>query len=1238
MSSKDVGEIESLRAQIAELKARIQQAGGDPETSEDPGRQGEAPADARFEALFEALTDAAFLYDAAGRLIAINPTGERLFGVCSQGVIGRSIDESSVEVLREDETYMSPDHWPVRLALREGRSVENVVLGVVVADEEPLWVRATAVPLTDAAGAITGAVLTLVDLTETRQVDHRRRLLERIAESTHEAIAVSDPTGRLVYVNPAYERLLGRSLDEARKVNYREFYTQESIEVIQREVAPAAARGESWEGTLKVYDAAGRQRVIWQRTDGVRDASGGLLYQFDLMHDVSEEAATRRELEAARANFREALESADHVLYRLNVKEGRYDYVSPSVERVSGFTPEEFLQQGLEDMARQVHPEDWARIQQRTEQLRSASGDERSTLQVEYRRKVKDGSYHWFYDSAMCIFGPDGQLEAVVGSAYDITEQKRVRQALEQTQGWMESILQAAPIVLFGLEADGTVAFCGGRQDRALAPLLSADDVGRPIGECTDRPRELMDLIEAAREGQEGAIELSPPGSDRVLAIKVAALEPQSDQARPVVGVAFDVTEHRRARQELDEVRTVFSTFADQFPGPAFIKDADSRLAFANQTMKDLLGADAWLGKRADEVLPDDLAESVLAADRRALEEGMVAGEEVVNDRWGTPRTWRTCRFAIERAGQPPLLGGVSIDVTDQKRIEHALRASEQRFRSIVETFPGAVWVCRNDEDFTPVYLSDRAPDIFGVTNEQLLNKEVRFLDLAHPAEVGALLSKVRSSIETGQPFISEHRVIRPDGSVVWVLELGRPVEEAGRFDRLVGTTIDITDRKRAEDRLRRNTRALQALSQCIEAMIHATDESDLLNQVCDILVETGGYRLAWAGYAMHDQAKSIRPVAQAGFEEGYLSSLKVSWAVEPWGRGPTGLAVRTGRPHVCKDVQSDPCFVPAREEAMRRGYASSIALPLRSDCETFGALNVYAGEANAFDADEVGLLSNLADELAFGILSIRSRQARQRAEQELRTAHERLEQRVRERTAQLEQTNRRLQQEVEHRKQAERELIDTHRKLMDAGEDERKWLANELHDSFGQNLFALELALSHASRRIDGESPGNEDIHACVQMCEDLIREVRSICAGLYPPTLESHGLASALEQLAEHCASTGTGATFEPEGDIQERRLDRDVEINLFRVAQEAATNALRHGQASEIRISLHMDDESVQLVVEDDGVGFDTRAGSDGMGMRTMEERAAAVGGTLRIDSRPGMTVVRIDVPLEPTRAEE
>ena len=195
----------------------------------------------------------------------------------------------------------------------------------------------------------------------------------------------------------------------------------------------------------------------------------------------------------------------------------------------------------------------------------------------------------------------------------------------------------------------------------------------------------------------------------------------------------------------------------------------------------------------------------------------------------------------------------------------------------------------------------------------------------------------------------------------------------------------DIGARKKAEAESRRLHRALQTLSNCNQALVRASSESHLLEEVCGILVREGGYRMAWVGVAEEDVTKAISPVAHAGFEDGYLESAKLTSADKGHGRGPAGRAIQMGETVIVRNIQADPSLLAWRDEALKRGYASGIALPIVLNGRVFGSLTIYAEEPEAFDSAEVELLTELRDDLAYGIQALRIKAEHELAEEVLR-------------------------------------------------------------------------------------------------------------------------------------------------------------------------------------------------------------------------------------------------------------
>lgn len=190
---------------------------------------------------------------------------------------------------------------------------------------------------------------------------------------------------------------------------------------------------------------------------------------------------------------------------------------------------------------------------------------------------------------------------------------------------------------------------------------------------------------------------------------------------------------------------------------------------------------------------------------------------------------------------------------------------------------------------------------------------------------------------------------------------------------------------QQSEELQRRLNRELRAISNCNEALIRAVDEQVLLDEICRIVCDDAGYRMVWVGYVEHDQAQTVRPVAWAGVEEGYLSEAALTWADTDRGAGPAGTAVRQEETSYTQDISTSPAFARWRASALQRGYRSVIAFPLKNDKgSVFGVMAIYSAEVDAFTSEEIRLLEELADDLAFGIMVLRGRIEHRQTEYEL--------------------------------------------------------------------------------------------------------------------------------------------------------------------------------------------------------------------------------------------------------------
>ena len=314
-----------------------------------------------------------------------------------------------------------------------------------------------------------------------------------------------------------------------------------------------------------------------------------------------------------------------------------------------------------------------------------------------------------------------------------------------------------------------------------------------------------------------------------------------------------------------------------------------------------------------------------------------------------------------------------------QNQVERERRAMAERYAQLRSCVNDSLVM--TDEGGRITEVNDRAVESYGYSHEELLALTIR--QLAHPSESGRM-DRIWDEVEARGFGMLDTMHQREDGSAF-------PVEVSVRLAEVDGRKFwqnvirDITKRKRAEAEVCRANRALRVLSSCNQALVRAGTEEQLLREICETVTETGGYPLAWIGFAGDDPQKTVRVMAGSGRAKAYLDGMTVTWSEEEHGRGPTGTCIRTGAIAVCADTQVSADFGPWKENAGRFGFKSVIGLPLRCGGAVMGALTIYAAEPDAFRPEERRLIEELAGDLAFGIEVRRRESERARAEAALR-------------------------------------------------------------------------------------------------------------------------------------------------------------------------------------------------------------------------------------------------------------
>jgi len=600
-------------------------------------------------------------------------------------------------------------------------------------------------------------------------------------------------------------------------------------------------------------------------------------------------------------------------------------------------------------------------------------------------------------------------LTAWTGFTLDRSERER-RQGKE-TADRLASIVECCNDAIIGKTTEGFVTSWNPAAE-AIYGYSAPEMIGQSISKIIppDRQKEFETILDRIRQN----LRISHYETERVrkdgqIVSVYLSVSPVKDKAGNLVGISTitrDITERKRAEAALQESEAKFRALSDLVPQLVWACTPDGLNVYFNQRWVEYTGLSleesygrGWntpFHPNDKQAAWDAWNHAVHTGDIYRVESRLRAGD-------GSYR-WFLIRGVPLRNASNSIVKwfGTCTDIDDLKRAEEALRQASLYTRSLIEASLDPLVTISREGKITDV--NQATESVTGVSRERLIGSDFsNYFTDPESARQGYKRVFEQSTVQD-YPL-----AIRSTGGKITDVLYNASVfrNEAGEVQGVFAAARDITERKRAE-------RALRTLSACNEALVRARDEQNLLQRICDLAVSVGGYRMAWVGYAEHDERKTVRPVAQSGVEADYLDTVDITWADEERGRGPTGTAIRTSIATACRDVTTDPRFAPWRENAVRRGYHSSLVLPLKDGEGAMGAISIYADEVGAFDEAEQHLLEELANDLSYGIVSLRARAQHQRRGEEIRLLNQELEKRVQERTAELRDSERRVRRKLE--------------------------------------------------------------------------------------------------------------------------------------------------------------------------------------------------------------------------------
>lgn len=680
-------------------------------------------------------------------------------------------------------------------------------------------------------------------------------------------------------------------------------------------------------------------------------------------------------------------------------------------------------------------------------------------------------------------------------------------------------------------------------------------------------------IVVSGKVGEELAVEVMKAGAhDYVMKNDLTRLCPTVERG---LKEAEERRDRRRIEEELRQSEERYRAVVEQATDGIYLLDAESRrLLETNPAFQRMLGYTE--GELRGMEVHDFVAhprEDVEATIRRTLErKRRLVGDRRYRRKDGTLLDVEVGVSVISYGGRE-VICTIARDVTERKKGEEALSQSERLYRAVVEQATENIFLV-DVETLRVVESNSAFRQALGYSEEEL--SAMTLYDVV-AADRESVEANVRLVVELQYPSVGERQYRCKDGSLLYV-EVSASIILRDDRKTLCVVAHDITERAKAQQLLERRVTGLSRIA--TELTLDRPTET-VLGALAESVIRASTAVACLV--LLLDEDGRVRPVGSPGLPGGYVEALRVIYGGGTGASKPDPVPVLEPRftTDIRRRVLEDSAYAPIHPFMREAPWDAMYTAPLRYRGRALGAAFLYYLPDQAPGEDERVFLRAVADQAAVVV------------------------------------ENARLFVEARGK----------------AALEERQKLARELHDSVSQALYGIALGAKAARERLDDGEPEGlaEPLDYVLSLAEAGMAEMRALIFELRPESLESEGLVAALEKQvaaleARHGIRVEHRFCEEPDASLPAKET-------VYRIAQEALHNVVKHARAKKVRVTLVCDPERMEIEVSDDGVGFDPDGDFPGhLGLRSMRERAARSGGAFEIESVPGGgTGVRVHIPV-------
>lgn len=797
-----------------------------------------------------------------------------------------------------------------------------------------------------------------------------------IFQQASDAFVVFDQEGNIVDVNESMCRFSGFSREEQLRMNVVDYFDPEKLKTDPLKFHNAKI-GEHVIRRREIRKKNGESVLVETNTKKV---SANRLYA--IVRDLTQLRQAEERVALSESTLQSAFEYSPIGMALVSL-EGKWVKVNRALCKMLGYTEQELLKLTFRDI---TYPEDYEKDLSLIQQIAKTKA---GSYQIEKRYYHKNGTIVWVNLNVSMVRNSDGEPLFYVSQIEDITEKRLIAEHLQEREQQFRLFVEHSPAALAMLDNNMRYLIVS-RRWLADYNLDYADVIGKSHYEVfPNLPQNWKDIHQQCLKG---AIEknnedhfVREDGTVEWIRWEIHPWHKAGGEVGGIIMFTEVITEQKEAELK-------FRNLVEQSQVGVYIIQND-RFVYVNPRLAEIFGyrQEDLINKLGPEELVSKEYKQAIRVSINARIKGEFKHDNYVAK--GLTKNGQNIWIEIYGSrtlykGTPAVIGSL-IDVTERKNAEHEVAERTVQLSMISNNLPGTmiyqvVREANGKMNFT--YLSNGITRLIGLSAEEALKKNdvlysrlnkddlpiVRAAEQASFQNLSVFNEDVRFTIVTGEERLMNLRSIPhklADGRIVWD-----------------GILSDITERKKTEMEVLRLNRLYLFKSKTNELMLKSANKEEIFAKICEIAIEFGKFRMAWIGYYDVEKQRVI-PHVWAGYEDGYLESIRIptntySTAVKG---ALTGRAIRTRTAHCCNDIATDPYMAPWREEALKRNYRSSAALPIIVNNEFEAVISVYMTEPYFFNDAEMSLLQNITDNVSFGLDKIRIAEQQKKTETDLR-------------------------------------------------------------------------------------------------------------------------------------------------------------------------------------------------------------------------------------------------------------